>query len=74
VSVPITTPAHSPASNDLAGAVVRSFTRDVSAAELLHAESVLLQPGRWFANYDTESPHAALRRRSPKSVGFDSRT
>jgi transposase InsO family protein len=64
--VPITTPAHSPESNGLAEAFVRTFKRYyVGGAELRDAESVLTQLGDWFADYNTQAAHGALGLRSP---------
>jgi transposase InsO family protein len=50
----------------LAEAFVKTFKRDyVGGAELRDAESVLMQFGGWFADYNTQSPHGALGLRSP---------
>jgi len=63
---PITTPAYSPESNGLAEAFVGTFKRDyVQGADLRDAETVLSQLGGWFADYNTQAPHAALGFRSP---------
>jgi transposase InsO family protein len=64
--VSIITPAYSPEGNGLAEAFVKTFKRDyVGGAELRDAESVPLQLGGWFADYNTQAPHGALGLRSP---------
>ncbi len=61
--LPITTSAYSPQSNGLAEAFFGRFKRDyISGAD---AESVLVQLGGWFEDYNTHAPHAALAMRSP---------
>lgn len=66
VDEPITTPAYSPQSNDIAEAFVKTLKRDyVAGADLRDAESVLLQLPSWIEDYNTRAPHSALGMRSP---------
>jgi len=65
--VPCFTPVHSPESNGIAEAFVKTFKRDyVRVNPLPDAATVLRQIAGWFDDYNENHPHSGLGMRSPK--------
>jgi transposase InsO family protein len=61
------TPVHSPESNGMAEAFVKTFKRDyVRLSPLPDAATALRQIAGWFADYNDNHPHQGLRMRSPR--------
>ena len=61
-----TTPAYSPESNGMAEAFVKLFKRDyVYVNELWTGDSIMRMIPDWFADYNRNHPHSALKMRSP---------
>lgn len=72
---PITTPSYSPESNGMAESFVKTFKRDyVYVSDLWTAASVLRQVPEWFADYNENHPHSALRFMSPIEYREQSRS
>ncbi len=62
-----TTPVHSPESNGMAEAFIKTFKRDyVHINPLNDATTVMEQLPNWFDDYNNSHPHKALRMRSPR--------
>jgi putative transposase len=65
--VPRTTPIHSPQSNGMAEAFVKTIKRDYArVSRRPDAASVLHQLDCWFEHYNNTHPHKALGYRSPR--------
>jgi putative transposase len=65
--VPCFTPVHSPESNGMAEAFVKTFKRDyLRIKPLPDAKTALRQIAGWIDDYNDSHPHSALRMRSPK--------
>lgn len=65
--VPRTTPIHSPQSNGMAEAFVKTIKRDYArVSRRPDAASVLHQLDCWFEHYNSTHPHKALGYRSPR--------
>jgi putative transposase len=65
--VPRTTPIHSPQSNGMAEAFVKTMKRDYArVSRRPDAASVLRQLDCWFEHYNSTHPHKALGYRSPR--------
>jgi transposase InsO family protein len=65
--VPCFTPVHSPESNGIAEAFVKTFKRDyVRINPLPDAPTVFRQLAGWFEDYNNSHPHSGLGMRSPK--------
>lgn len=65
--VPRTTPIHSPQSNGMAEAFVKTIKRDYArVSRRPDAASVLRQLDCWFEHYNDTHPHKALGYRSPR--------
>ena len=65
--VPCFTPVHSPESNGIAEAFVKTFKRDyVRVNPLPDAHTVLRQIIGWFLDYNESHPHSGLGMRSPR--------
>lgn len=61
------TPSHSPESNGMAEAFVKTFKRDfVYLADLFDADSVIAQLPGWFEDYNETHPHKGLNMLSPR--------
>jgi putative transposase len=66
------TPARSPESNGIAGAVVETLKRDYARVALLpDARTILGLVSAWIEDYNTSHPHSGLRMLSPR--GFRAR-
>jgi putative transposase len=65
--VPCFTPVHSPESNGMAEAFVKTFKRDyVRVNPLPDGATALRQIPGWVEDYNESHPHSALRMRSPR--------
>ena len=65
--VPCFTPVHSPESNGIAEAFVKTFKRDYARIHPLpDAATVLRQIARWFDDYNESHPHSGLGMISPR--------
>lgn len=62
-----TTPVHSPESNGMAEAFIKTFKRDyVHINPLNNARTVMRQLPKWFDDYNSSHPHKALKMKSPR--------
>jgi transposase InsO family protein len=62
-----TTPFHSPESNGMAEAFIKTFKRDyVHINPLNNAITVMEQLPTWFDDYNSSHPHKALKMKSPR--------
>ena len=65
--IPCSTPAHSPQSNGMAEAFVKTFKRDyVYVNDLPDARTVMAQLPKWFEDYNEHHPHKGLKMHSPR--------
>jgi transposase InsO family protein len=65
--VPCFTPVHSPESNGIAEAFVKTFKRDYARVQPLQdAATVLRQIAGWFDDYNENHPHSGLGMISPR--------
>ena len=65
--VPCFTPMHSPESNGIAEAFVKTFKRDYARVQPLpDAATVLRQIAGWFDDYNENHPHSGLGMISPR--------
>lgn len=65
--LPCTTPVHSPQSNGMAEAFVKTMKRDyVYFGDRTNARTVMEQLPKWMEHYNEHAPHKGLKMKSPR--------